>query len=133
MAVYRRDRRPIYQQIADDLQSQITTGHYRPGDQLPSLAQLCQHYQVSQVTVSSALAVLDQQQLIAVRHGLRSLVLTPPTSQNHDVVTEMCQQVSVMVHRQEQIVQQVQSLQKTLGRVRQQVHQLQQQVHQLRQ
>jgi DNA-binding GntR family transcriptional regulator len=132
MGVYRRDRRPLYQQIADDLRSQITTGRYRPSDPLPSLAELCQRYKVSPVTASSALAVLDQQQLIAVRHGLRSRVLTPPTHQDQDDLAEICRQVSVMVGRQEQIVHQVLSLQQTLGRLRQQVHQLRQQVHQFR-
>jgi DNA-binding GntR family transcriptional regulator len=133
MGVYRRDRRPLYQHIADDLRCQITTGRYKPGDQLPSLAQLCRSYKVSQVTASSALAVLDQQRLIMVRHGLRSVVLAPRTNQDEDDLAGMCRQVSVMIRRQEQIVQQVQLLHNALGRVRQQVHQLQQQVHQLRQ
>ena len=133
MGVYRRDRRPRYHHIADDLRCQITTGRYQPGDQLPSLAQLCQRYKVSQVTASSALAVLDQQRLIAVRLALRAVVLTPRESQqDEDELAGMCRQVSVMIRRQEQIVDQVHLLHNTLDRVRQQVHQLRRQVHQLR-
>lgn len=130
MGVYRRDRRPLYQRIADDLRCQITTGHYRPGDQLPSLAQLCRRYQVSQVTASSALAVLDQQRLIAVRHGLRSVVLLPDVGQDEDDLAALGGRVSAMIRRQEQIIEQVRFLQATLGRIRRQVHQLRQQVHQ---
>lgn len=132
MGVYRRDRRPLYQQIANDLRCQITTGRYRPGDHLPSLAELCRRYKVSQVTASSALKVLDQQRLIAVRHGLRSVVLAPCANQDEDELAGMCQQMSVMIRRQEQIVAQVHLLHKALGLVRQQVHQLRRQVHQFR-
>lgn len=85
------------------------------------------------MTTSSALAVLDQQRLIAVRHGLRSVVLTPDTSRDEDDLAGICQLVSAMTRRQAQITEQVHFLQATLGRVRQQVHQLQQQVHQLHQ
>lgn len=127
MGVSRRDRRPVYQQIADDLLYQITTGRYTPGDQLPSLQQLCKTYQVSKVTASSALAALDHQGLIAVRHGLRSVVLAPPTHHDEEDLTQVRQQISAMTGRQEQIVQQVQSLEETLRRIQQHMHQLHQQ------
>ena len=134
MGVYRRDRRPRYQQIAADLLRHITTGRYRPGDQLPSLVELCHSYSVSKVTASSALAVLDQQGIIIVRHGLRAVVQTPRPPQDEDAeIARICQQVSAMTRRQAQIVEQVQSLlDNTLYRLQQQVRQLQQQVHQLR-
>ncbi|MGH3708416.1 MAG: GntR family transcriptional regulator [Pseudonocardiaceae bacterium] len=123
----RRDRRPVYQQIADDLLGQITTGRYTPGDELPSLAELCDTYRVSKVTASSALTVLDQQGLIAVRHGLRSVVLAPPTSSDEDNLTKVRQQMSAMTTRQERIVEQVQSLEDALRRIQQQMLQLHQQ------
>jgi DNA-binding GntR family transcriptional regulator len=127
MGISRRDRRPAYQQIADDLLHQITTGRYAPGDLLPSLRELCNTYGVSKVTASSALAVLDQQGIIAVRHGLRSKVLAPQTNQNEDDLVQVRHQVSAMTGRQERIVEQVQSLEETLRRIAQQVHQLRQQ------
>jgi DNA-binding GntR family transcriptional regulator len=127
MRVCRRDRRPLYQKIADDLRSQITTGRYSPHDHLPSLRELCTTYRVSKVTASSALTLLDQQGLIAVRHGLRSVVLTPQTNPDQGDLNQVRQQVSAMAHRQEQIVEQVHSLEETLRRIAQQVHQLRQQ------
>jgi DNA-binding GntR family transcriptional regulator len=100
----------------------------------PSLMELCHSYRVSKVTASSALAVLDQQGIIAVRHGLRAVVQAPRPLQDEDAeIARICQQVSAMTRRQEQIVEQVQSLlDNTLCRLQQQVRQLQQQVHQLR-
>jgi DNA-binding GntR family transcriptional regulator len=129
--VSRRDRRPTYQRIADDLLSQITTGRYATGDKLPSLHELCDIYGVSKVTASSALAVLDQQGFIAVHHGLRAVVLPPPTPDDDDDVVQINQHVSAMTRRQEQIVMQVTSLENALRGMQQLVHQLQQQVHQL--
>lgn len=125
--VFRRDRRPRYQQIADDLRSQITHGRYSPGDQLPSLLELCDTYRVSKSTASSALAVLDQEGIIAVRHGLRSIVLAPQSSHNENNLAQIRQQVSAITRRQEQIVHYVASLEQALGRIRQRVRQLRQQ------
>ena len=131
--VFRRDRRPRYQQIADDLRAQITNGRYAPGDQLPSLVELCHTYQVSKATASSALAVLDQDGIIAVRHGRRSIVLTPRNSLSASDVVQIRQQVGAIAHRHEQIIHHVASLEKTLRRIREQMHQSRQQVRQLRQ
>jgi DNA-binding GntR family transcriptional regulator len=125
--VSRRDRRPVYQQIADDLLGQITTGRYAPGDQLPSLAQLCDTYQVSKVTASSALTVLDQQGLIAVRHGLRSVVLPPPVNSEEGDLAKVREQISAMTTRQERIVEQVQSMENTLRGIEQHMLELHQQ------
>ena len=117
----------MYKQIADDLLDQITTGRYTPGDELPSLAELCDTYRVSKVTASSALTVLDQQGLIAVRHGLRSVVLAPATNSEEDDLTTVRQQMSAMTTRQERIVEQVQSLEDALRNIQQHMRQLHQQ------
>lgn len=125
-----RDRRPAYHRIADDLQNKITTGVYAPGDQLPSLLELCQMYGVSKITARNALAVLDEQGVIAIRHGLRSLVLPPPTNQHQNDLIVSRQQLGAMSHRQEQIVDQIQTLGETLARIQQLVGELEQQVDQ---
>jgi DNA-binding GntR family transcriptional regulator len=130
--VFRRDRRPRYQQIADDLRAQITNGRYAPGDQLPSLIELCHTYQVSKVTASSALAALDQEGVIAVRHGRRSIVLAPRNSLSAGDVVQIRQQVGAISHRHAQIIHHLGALEQTLRRVRQQMHQSRQQVRRLR-
>jgi DNA-binding GntR family transcriptional regulator len=130
--VFRRDRRPRYQQIADDLRAQITNGRYAPGDQLPSIVELCHTYRVSKVTASSALAVLDQDGIIAVRHGRRSIVLTPQKSLSASDVVQVRQQVGAITHRQEQISHHVASLEQALRRIRQRMHHTRRQVRQLR-
>jgi DNA-binding GntR family transcriptional regulator len=96
---------------------------------LPSILQLCAMYRVSKTTVSSALAVLDQRGVIAVRHGLRTLVLIPHTDRKD--LTTVYQQVTTITDRQKQIVAQVDSLGYVARHARQRVHELAQLVHQL--
>lgn len=55
--------------IAAVLQSNIATGHYRPGDRLPSEADLCAHFQVSRPTLREALGRLSALGLIVSRRG----------------------------------------------------------------
>ncbi|MFJ9412502.1 GntR family transcriptional regulator [Streptomyces sp. NPDC101393] len=57
---------PVYQQIADDLRKKILGGPLRPGDQLPTEAQLMEQYQVkARATVREGLKVLVNEGLIA--------------------------------------------------------------------
>lgn len=75
--IKRHDRRPAYQQIADELHQHITSGRYPAGAELPTLAELAQTYQVSDVTARNALRWLERYGIIAIRHGKRSVVLEP--------------------------------------------------------
>lgn len=55
--------------IADFLQSNILSGHYRAGDRLPSEADLCTHFGVSRPTLREALGRLAANRLIVSRRG----------------------------------------------------------------
>jgi len=55
--------------IASVLQDNILTGHYAPGDRLPSEADLCAHFKVSRPTLREALGRLTARGLIAARRG----------------------------------------------------------------
>ncbi|MFC7968849.1 GntR family transcriptional regulator [Streptomyces cinereoruber] len=63
--------------IAEDLRTQITTGHLKPGDRLPSEPKLATHYKVSTPTVRQALALLQVEGLIEKTHGKGNFVRTP--------------------------------------------------------
>lgn len=47
-----------YEYIADDLRRQIATGRLKPGDRLPSTAQLAPRYRVSVQPVKTAILLL---------------------------------------------------------------------------
>ncbi|MGW1715418.1 GntR family transcriptional regulator [Streptomyces sp. NPDC002156] len=60
--------------IADDLRRQITTGHIKPGERLPSEVGLAGQYKVSTATLRSALAVLQGEGLVEKIHGKGNFV-----------------------------------------------------------
>ncbi|MCB1388397.1 MAG: FadR family transcriptional regulator [Rhodobacteraceae bacterium] len=55
--------------IAALLQDNILSGHYAPGDRLPSEADLCSHFKVSRPTLREALGRLTARGMIVARRG----------------------------------------------------------------
>ncbi|WP_329488584.1 GntR family transcriptional regulator [Kitasatospora sp. NBC_01246] len=70
-----------YQQIADDLASQIRSGVLPPGAAIPSEAELMERYGVASGTVRKAVAELRTTQLIETHHGRGSFVRSRPPVQ----------------------------------------------------
>lgn len=60
---------PAYNQLANILRRQIARGVYRPGDRLPSEAELRSQYQVSSITVRRAIQILVEEELAESRQG----------------------------------------------------------------
>ncbi len=69
-----RSRTTLASQLAEGLRRRIMDGEFPPAGRLPSEAALAETYQVSRVTVRSALRKLESQGLIDVRHGSGSFV-----------------------------------------------------------
>lgn len=60
---------PAYSQLVNILRRQVASGVLRPGDQLPSEAQLCRRYQVSPMTVRRAVNILADQGVVIAERG----------------------------------------------------------------
>ncbi len=58
-----------YQQVFDTLRREIASGVYRPGQKLPSEAELVKRFGASRITVGRAVRELQQQQLVERRAG----------------------------------------------------------------
>jgi GntR family transcriptional regulator len=71
-------RLPLYQQIAEDLRSQIARGELAPGDPLPSETVLIAKYGVSRITVRAAVRDLRSAGLVTTEHGRASRVRSTP-------------------------------------------------------
>lgn len=69
---------PVSRQIAEQLRLAISQGSLGPGDQLPSEAQLMEHYGVARMTVRHALADLRTEGLIVAEHGRGVYVRAKP-------------------------------------------------------
>lgn len=70
---------PIWKSIADTLAADIAGGHYRPGDRLPSEADLAARFGVNRHTVRHAIAALVQAGTVRTRRGAGVFVTAVPT------------------------------------------------------
>jgi GntR family transcriptional regulator len=65
---------PAYAQLANILRRQVSTGLFRPGDQLPSEAMLCRSYNVSPMTVRRSINLLAEQGVVSTVQGRGTFV-----------------------------------------------------------
>lgn len=65
---------PAYAQLANILRRQIANGAFRPGDQLPSEAQLCRTYGISPMTVRRSINLLSDQGVVSTAQGKGTFV-----------------------------------------------------------
>jgi GntR family transcriptional regulator len=65
---------PLKTRLHRELKERIANGHYAPGIQLPSEAELVEQYGVSRSTVRSALSALEAEGLIVRRWGVGTFV-----------------------------------------------------------
>jgi GntR family transcriptional regulator len=76
-AIDRRDDRPPYRQIADQLRAAIDSGDLRAGDRLPSEAELTRHYSVARMTARQAIQELRSEGRVVAEHGRGVFVRLP--------------------------------------------------------
>src|SRR5215831_17628278 len=69
--------RAVYKQIADHLREAIARSRLREGEQLPSEAQLMEHYGVARMTIRNALRVLQEEGLTAFNAEAAQIGATP--------------------------------------------------------
>lgn len=69
-----RDSRPLYEQIADQLRRQITSGILREGDQLPSVRETAASMSINPNTIQRAYRLLEQSGWIVSVPGKGSFV-----------------------------------------------------------
>lgn len=70
---------PLWSAIAATLKAEIGSGHYRPGDRLPTEAALATRFGVNRHTVRHALAALADRGLVRSRQGAGVFVEQRPT------------------------------------------------------
>jgi GntR family transcriptional regulator len=68
------DRRPLYLQVADGIRTLIAGGQLRQGQSLPPVRQLAADLGVNLNTIAAAYRELQNDGLIAIRHGTGATV-----------------------------------------------------------
>ncbi len=70
----RNSYEPAYLQLANILRRQVAAGVFRPGDQLPSEAMLCQNYRLSPMTVRRTINLLADEGVVVTAQGRGTFV-----------------------------------------------------------
>ena len=65
---------PLYYQLATLLREKIVSGQYRPGDKLPSEAELVKEYGLSRMTVRQAVGTIEREGLLSREPGRGTFV-----------------------------------------------------------
>ena len=73
-------RKPLYEQIADDIQDMIALHKLVPGTQLPTERELAQQMGVNRTTVHQAVGLLQQRGLVEMKVGSGTYVIDMPPS-----------------------------------------------------
>ena len=78
----RSERKTLTEVAEQSLRQAIAQGTFRPGSQLPTEAELCQMLGVSRTVVREALRMLEDDGLVARRHGVGTFVRDHPILKN---------------------------------------------------
>lgn len=68
---------PAYYRVAEDIKQQVISGKLKPGDMIPTEAQLCSRYNISKMTARQGLRLLAEEDLIESFRGKGSFVKYP--------------------------------------------------------
>jgi len=78
------DRRPLYQQVVDEIKALIARGELPEGSSLPPVRQVAADLEVNLNTVAFAYRKLQKQGLIKVKHGSGAVVTSTTLSEKMD-------------------------------------------------
>jgi DNA-binding GntR family transcriptional regulator len=73
-SIDRDSHEPAYSQLVRILKGQLAAGVFRPGDRLPSEAQLCERYSISPMTVRRVVNILANQGVVIAERGRGTFV-----------------------------------------------------------
>lgn len=81
MTILRNGPVPLYHQLQQAIRDRVAAGEWAPGDQIPTIRELCALYGVSRITVSQALGTLVQEGLLTSHQGKGVFVAVPKIEQ----------------------------------------------------
>jgi GntR family transcriptional regulator len=84
IVVDEQDRRPIYQQVVDEIKALIARGELREGTALPPVRQVAADLGVNLNTIATAYRELQREGLIIVRHGAGAVVSSNTAQEKTD-------------------------------------------------
>lgn len=95
--------RPIYAQIIERVQLDIITGHYKPGEKLPSVRDLASEAAVKPNTMQKALSELEQSGLLYTQRTSGRFITEDTELIQRMKTTLATMQVREFIHKMRQI------------------------------
>ena len=95
--------RPIYAQIIERVQLDIMTGHYKPGEKLPSVRDLASEAAVNPNTMQKALSELEQSGLLYTQRTSGRFITEDTELIQRMKTTLATMQVREFIHKMRQI------------------------------
>jgi GntR family transcriptional repressor for pyruvate dehydrogenase complex len=83
------EKKGLVELLTDRLREQILSGRYRAGSTLPPERELADSLRVNRTSLKHALLKLEQLGLIAIRHGIGSIVLDPTESAGAELISHL--------------------------------------------
>ncbi|NDP38432.1 MAG: FadR family transcriptional regulator [Rhodoferax sp.] len=83
-----RRTRGLVQVIVDDLAGNIKGGQIKPGDKLPTEAEIMARFDVSRTVVREALSHMQASRLVETRHGIGTFALSAPDTSNFKIAED---------------------------------------------
>lgn len=89
---------PLYVQLMDEVEKDIKSGRYKPGDKIMTETEMAKEYGVSLITVRKAIGSLMEKELVVRKQGKGTFVTKPKFSRNMKKLqsfSEMCAQMGI--------------------------------------
>ena len=83
------EKKSLVELLTTRLREQILSGRYRAGSTLPPERELADSLRVNRTSLKHALVRLEQLGLIAIRHGIGSVVLDPTESAGAELISHL--------------------------------------------
>ena len=93
---------PLYEQLMEEIEKNIKSGIYKPGDKIMTESEMAKTYGVSLITVRKAIGSLMEKGLVVRKQGKGTFVTKPKFSRNIKRLqsfSEMCEQMGVVPGR----------------------------------
>ena len=88
------DPRPVYRQIADEVQRAVSVGVLKPGEALPAARQLAAELKVNPNTIQHAYRTLVQEGVIETRRGLGAFVAAAASKESRQKPAAIARQIA---------------------------------------
>jgi GntR family transcriptional regulator len=93
------DDSPLYVQLLEIISSEIESGNLKPGDMLPSEAQLCAAFEVSRSTVRQAIGELESSGFVVRRRGKGSYISQPKVARDAGRIYSFTSEMEKLGHK----------------------------------